>query len=166
MSERRPIVVWAAGDRRFAVDGGGFLFADVSADATGATEGVPIVVDERSSAIGLVVGSTLDPVDLDAATRLGSVTPGQVGSHAASLRVHVTDDHGFTISSGSGGWQAIFGFYGRSVRKTELIPGQVQELGLLLAGREDTVQTVILADDREGTYIPKPTPRPSATAKP
>jgi hypothetical protein len=168
VSERRPIVVWAAGDRRFAVDGGGFLFADVTADPTGATQGTPIVSDERSSAVGLVVGSTLDPVDLDAATRLGSITPSQVGSHAASFRVHVTDDHGFTITSGTGnaGWQAIFGFYGRSVRTPALIPGQVQALGALLAGREDTVQTVILADDREGTYIAKPTPRPSATAKP
>ncbi|MEA2519799.1 MAG: hypothetical protein QOF49_1879, partial [Chloroflexota bacterium] len=49
---------------------------------------------------------------------------------------------------------------------TALIPGQVQLLKTLLTGREATVKTVILADDREGTYIPKVTPRPSATPKP
>ena len=166
VSERRPIVVWAVGDRRFAVDGGGLLFADVTTDPTGVTQGTPIVIDERASAASLAVASTLDPVVLDAATRLGSLTPSQVGSHAASFRVHVTDDRGFTISSGSGGWIAVFGFYGRSQRTPALIPGQVQLLGGLLAGREDTVETVILADDREGTYIPKPTPKPSATVKP
>jgi hypothetical protein len=166
VSERRPIVVWAVGDRRFAVDGGGLLFADVTSDPTGVTQGTAIVTDERASATGLAVASTLDPVDLDAATRLGSLTPSQVGSHAASFRVHVTDDRGFTITSGSGGWVAVFGFYGRSQRTPALIPGQVQLLGGLLAGREDTIQTVILADDREGTFIAKPTPKPSATVKP
>ena len=166
VSERRAIVVWAVGDRRFAVDGGGLLFADVTSDPTGVTQGTAIVIDDRASANGLAVASTLDPIDLDAATRLGSLTPSQVGSHAASFRVHVTDDRGFTINSGSGAWVAVFGFYGRSQRTPALIPGQVQLLGGLLAGREDTVQTVILADDREGTYIPKPTPKPSATVKP
>jgi cell division septal protein FtsQ len=168
VTERRPIVVWAAGDRRFAVDAGGLLFADVTTDPTGLTNGMPVVSDERASATGLAVGSTLDPVDLDAATRLGSLTPSQIGSHAASLRVHVTDQRGFTISSGSGGWVAVFGFYGLSQRTPALIPAQVQLLGGLLAGREDGVDTVILADGIEGSYTAKPTPhpKPSATVKP
>jgi len=166
ITERRPIVVWAVGGRRFAVDGGGLLFAETTTDPSGVTAGVPIVSDERASAANLAVTSVLDPVDLDAATRLGSLTPSQVGSHASLLRVRVTDDRGFTVGSGSGGWVAVFGFYGRNQRTPALIPGQVQLLGGLLAGREDTVQTVILADDREGTYVAKPTPRPSATPKP
>jgi cell division protein FtsQ len=168
VTERRPIVIWAVGDRRFAVDAGGLLFADVSADPSGLTKGMPTVSDERISANGLAVASTLDPVDLDAATRLGSLTPSQVGSHAAALRVHVTDDRGFTISSGSGSWVAVFGFYGLSQRTPALIPGQVQLLGALIAGREDTVATVIVADGIEGSYTTKPTarPKPSATVKP
>jgi cell division protein FtsQ len=168
VTERRPIVIWAVGDRRFAVDAGGLLFADVSADPTGLTKGMPTVSDERVSANGLAVASILDPVDLDAATRLGSLTPSQVGSHAATLRVHVTDKNGFTISSGSGSWVAIFGFYGLSQRTPALIPGQVQALGSLLAGREDTVATVIVADGTEGSYTTKPTarPKPSPTVKP
>ena len=166
VTERRPILVWSVADRRFAVDDGGLLFADVTTDPSGATQGTPVVIDQRTSAAGLAVASTLDPVDLDAATRLGSLTPSQVGSHASAFRVQVTDDRGFTIASGNGGWLAIFGFYGRNQRTPALIPGQIQLLGGLLAGREDSVQTVILADDREGTYIAKPTPRPSATPKP
>jgi cell division septal protein FtsQ len=168
ITERRPVVIWAAGDRRFAIDPGGVVFAEVTTDPTGSTKGVPVVSDERVSANGLTVGLTLDPVDLDAATRLGSLTPSQVGSHAAAFRVHVTDDRGFTISSGSGSWVAVFGFYGLSQRTPALIPGQVQLLGGLLAGREDGVQTVILADATEGSYIPKATPRPkpSPTVKP
>jgi hypothetical protein len=166
VTERRPIIVWAVGERRFAIDDGGLLFAEVTTDASNATEGIPAVLDERASAVGLAVNSILDPVVLDAAKRLGSLTPGQIGSQAASFRVRVTDDRGFTISSGSGGWVAVFGFYGSNQRTPALIPGQVQLLAGLIAGREITVQTVILADDREGTYIPKATPRPSATPKP
>ena len=77
-------------------------------------------------------------------------------------RVRVTDERGFTVNSGSGGWLAVFGFYGRTQRTPALIPGQVQLLAALLAGREDAVQTVILADDRDGTYVAKPTPADAA----
>lgn len=166
--ERRPILVWAVAARRYAVDGTGLLFADVTTDPTGVVAGIPVVTDERSFATELTVLTKLDPVVLDAATRLGSLTPSQIGSHAAALRVRVTDDRGFTITGGSGGWVAVFGFYGQDQRKPSLIPGQVQLLGGLLAGREDTVQTVILADDREGTYIakPTPTPRPGSSVRP
>ena len=166
VTERRPIVIWAVADRRYAVDASGVLFADVSKDTTGATRSIPVIVDERTSALPLGVTSTLDPVDLDAATRLGSVTPDQIGSRAASFRVHVTDDRGFTLTTGKGGWVAIFGFYVRNQRTPDLIKGQVQLLAALLAGREDTVDTVVLADDKEGTYTPRATPRPSATPKP
>jgi hypothetical protein len=166
LAERRPILVWAVGDRRLAVDDAGLLFADVTLDPSGTTQGIPVVSDERSSATGLRVASSLDPIDLDAATRLGSIVPAQVGSHAAAFRVHVTDERGFTISSGRGGWVAVFGFYGRNARTPALIPGQVQLLAGLLANREDTVESVILADDREGTFIAKPTPRPSASPRP
>ena len=164
--ERHAIVIWAVGERRFAVDEGGLLFADVTSDLAGAIQGTPVVSDERGASAGMAVATTLDPVDLDAATRLGSLTPGQIGSHATAFRVHVTDKNGFTISAGSGLWTAIFGFYGLSQRTPAMIPGQVQALGALLAGREDTVLTVIVADAREGTYIPKATPRPSGSAKP
>lgn len=163
--ERRPIVVWQVGSDRYAVDEGGLLFADVTEDPDGVTASIPTVVDDRREAVSLGVRSTLDPVILDAATRIGSLTPGQIGSHAAALSVHVTDERGFTLSSGKGGWLAVFGFYGQSQRTPALVPGQVQLLTSLLAGREDTIATVILADGKDGTFTPKPTPKPSAKPK-
>jgi hypothetical protein len=166
VTERRPIVVWAAAGHRFIVDDHGSLFAEVGEQAPPAIAALPVVTDERRSAATLGIRSTLDPVDLDAATRLGSLTPGQIGSAAAKLTVGVSDERGFTVSSGAKGWLAVFGFYGASQRTPALIPGQIQLLSGLLAGREAEVATVILADDRDGTYTSKPTPKPSASSKP
>jgi cell division septal protein FtsQ len=166
VEERTAVVLWGVGAHRYAVDGTGMLFADLGEDAPAAVSALPVVFDQRAASTGLAVPAQLDPVDLDAAERLASLTPEQIGSHAAKLTVTITDEQGFTIGSGVHGWLAVFGFYGRSQRTPPLIPGQVQLLTNLLAGREDTIQSVILADDRDGTYIPKPTPRPSATPKP
>src|SRR6478609_4959229 len=113
----------------------------------------------------LGIRSVLDPVDLDAAKRLASITPEQIGSHAQKLGVTVTDEKGFTLEAAPRLWTAVFGFYGPSQRTPALIPGQAQLLTALIAGREDTIQTVVLGDDRDGTYIPKPTPRPSASPR-
>ncbi|HUQ78025.1 MAG TPA: FtsQ-type POTRA domain-containing protein [Patescibacteria group bacterium] len=167
LRERRPIVIWAIGERRIGVDEDGLLFADVGTAATGPrVGGIPVVRDDRAGSAGLAIRARLDPIDLDAATRLGSLTPSQIGSRASKLAVRISDDRGFTVGSGSDGWLAVFGFYGRSQRTPDLIPGQVQLLAALLAGREDAVQTVILADDRDGTWVPKPTSRPTPTSKP
>jgi hypothetical protein len=159
--ERKPIVVWQVGERRLLVDGNGYLFAELGPTTTGpAVDSLPVVSDSRAAASTLAVGGTLDPVILDAASRLASLKPGDVGSSAAGLTVAVTDEHGFVVGSGPNGWEAWFGFYILSVRSTDLIPGQVQLLKTLLAGREANVATVILGDDRDGTYIPKPSAKP------
>jgi cell division protein FtsQ len=165
IQERRPVVVWGIGEHRFAVDADGLLFADVTADTTGATATIPVVEDTRAGSSAFAVGTVLDAVILDAATRIGSLTPTQVGSTASAFQVAVTDKSGFTLSTGADGWLAVFGFYGQSQRTPALIPGQVQLLSRFLAGREDRVLTVILADDRDGTWTPKPTPKPSAAPK-
>jgi hypothetical protein len=163
VTERRAIVIWAAAGHRFAIDGDGVLFADVGKTPPPAIAALPIVTDARRSAATLGIRSILDPVDLDAATRLGSLTPDKIGSSAAKLTVRVTDERGFTVSSGAKGWLAVFGFYGASQRTPALITGQVQLLQNLIAGREAEVATVILADDRDGTFIAKPTPKPSTS---
>ena len=80
---------------------------------------------------------------------------------AASLTVEVGDESGFVVRAEPLGWLAIFGFYTPSLRTPELIPGQVRLLRSLLADREPTVARVVLADDVSGTYLAKPTPRPS-----
>jgi len=109
---------------------------------------------------------TIEADDVAAATQLGSLKPEQIGSHADTLHVTVNDMNGFTVSSGANGWLAVFGKYGLSQRTTALIPGEVQLLTALLVGREDTIQTVFLSDERNGTYLPKPSARASPSSKP
>jgi cell division septal protein FtsQ len=167
VTERRPIVVWAAGSERFVVDETGVLFALLGKAPPAALAALPVVTDARRSAVTLGIRSTLDPVDLDAATRLGSLTPAMVGSTATELAVRVTDEHGFIVTTGPKGWTAIFGFYTPSQRTPALIPGQVQLLrGLLQRAGEAQVATVTLGDDKDGTYISKPTPAPSGSPRP
>jgi cell division protein FtsQ len=164
--ERVPILLWKVGNQRFAVDGTGLLFAAVPPNPPPGVARLPTVVDQRAGASALGIRSILEPVDLDAATRLASLTPEQIGSHADALHVTVDDVHGFTVSSGQDGWLAVFGKYGLSQRTPTLIPGEVQLLAALLQGREDTVQTVFLSDERNGTYLPKPSAKPSPSTKP
>jgi cell division protein FtsQ len=171
LTERQAILVWQVGERRFLVDADRVAFAE----ASGPTD-LPVVVDRRvpattdldpdtrgvaahSSQVRVLrVGGALDPVDFDAATRLASLRPVDVGSGAAALRVMIDDEHGFSLDTGTDGWTAVFGFYTPTIRKTDLIPGQVRLLRSLLAGREATVATITLADDLQGTYTVKAAP--------
>jgi cell division septal protein FtsQ len=157
--EREPILVWGVGERRFLVDRDGVLFAELGADSQeGAT--LPAMTDARAASAALGVGGRLDPLDLDAATRLGSVKPADVGSTASHLAVSVTDENGFVVSAMPSGWSAVFGFYTPSLRRPDLIAGQVRLLRSLLAGREPAVDRVILASDTSGTFISRPSPTP------
>ena len=166
VEERQPILVWQAVERRFLVDRAGFLFASLGDTATLPSD-LPLIVDERGSARKLDIGKTVDSVALDAATRLASLTPETIGSSASSLAVGVTDANGFVLRSVPESWIAVFGFYGRSLRTTELVPGQVQALRELLAEvGEATVAQVILGDDRKGTYTPKESPSGAASPAP
>jgi cell division protein FtsQ len=163
VQEREPILIWAVGDRRYLVDRDGVLFAE--APGVGARE-LPTMTDRRLTSGGLVVGARLDPIDLDAATRLGSVRPADVGSAAASLGVAVTDDNGFVVRAAPSGWTAVFGFYTPTLRPPALIAGQVRLLRSLLAGREDGVDRVVLASDTSGTYVARPSARPTKSPRP
>jgi hypothetical protein len=167
VAERRPTLVWQVGERSFLVDAEGILFAERGDPIPPAVADLPVVVDERMASHALQVAGTIDPVDLDVASRLASLTPAQLGSAAADLDIGVTDENGFVVRSTPKGWTAIFGFYGLSLRTPDIIPGQVQVLTRLLAqAGESTVDKAILADDRDGTFIPRATPKPSATPKP
>jgi hypothetical protein len=161
--ERRPILVWRVADRRWYVDDTGLLFAQAPASPPGDLADLPVIADDRLASRAFRVGSTLDPVDLDVARRLASLTPAQVGSAASGVSPGVTDENGFTLSSVPKGWVAVFGFYGLSQRTPDLVPAQVVLLQQLLhqAG-EDTVGMVILADATDGTYIPRTSPAPPA----
>ena len=169
VEEREPILVWQAGDRRLLVDVEGRIFGELGSSdraADAAADGLPVVTDSRTAAANLRAPGQLDPIDLDAARRLASVTPIDVGSSARAFRLTVSDQNGFVLRTGEGGWIAIFGFYTPTLRTTEMIPEQVRTLRSLLAGRERDVERVILSGAREGTYVSRPTPRPTATPRP
>jgi cell division septal protein FtsQ len=160
LRDREPVMTWRVGERSFLVDGSGMLFAELGDRSTDEAALLPAIADLRAESASLEVGATVDPIDIDAATRLGSVGPEQIGSAARSLRVTVSDQHGFVVHADPDGWTAIFGFYTPSLRTPDLIPGQVNLLRALLEGREAAVDQVILASDTDGTYVARPTPVP------
>jgi hypothetical protein len=160
IEERQPVLAWQVGATRFIADREGTIFATLD-DKAKLPAGVGLVDDRRTGGVlPLTIGSRLDAVELDVATRLGSLTPGDVGSNATRLRVAITDLDGFVVST-AGGWTAVFGLYSPATRSTEMIPGQVRLLRSLLAGREATLSRIILASATDGTYVPKATPKPS-----
>jgi hypothetical protein len=165
VEERVPLVTWKVGSRRFLVDREGRLFAELGEDAPEAAASQPVIDDARMTSLPMKVGDVLDPVTLDAALRLGSLTPADVGTAARALALRIDDVHGFTMRTRPASWSAVFGFYTPTLRTTELIPGQVRLLRSLLAGQEDAIERVILADDRSGTILPRPTPEPTRKPK-
>jgi POTRA domain, FtsQ-type len=158
LDERQPILVWQTGSARFLVDAAAVAFVQLAAGAP-VPNGLPTIIDTRLGS-GLSVGSTIDPVNFDAATRLGSLKPTDLDSAANGLIVTLGDDLGFTVKAVPNLWTAVFGIYTTSLRPPTIIPGQVRLLRSLLAGREPTVETVILADETTGTYTSKASAKP------
>ena len=156
LDERQPILVWQTSAGRFLVDAAGVAFVEL-ADGAATPNGLPTITDARTAA-AVNVGSSINPVAFDAATRLGSLTPASVASAANGLVVTLTDDQGFTIKAVPGLWTAVFGFYTTSLRPPSIIPDQVRLLKSLIAGREPTIESVILADAQNGTYTTKAKP--------
>jgi hypothetical protein len=161
LQERVPVLIWRVGARRYLADLDGRLFGRLGDDPPASAEDLPVIDDRRAASAGLSIGARLEPQDIDAATRLASLAPADVGSAAESLAVRVTDNDGFVLRADPQGWIAIFGYYTPSLRTPELIPGQVRLLRSLLIGREQLIARVILASETDGTYVPKPTPKPS-----
>jgi cell division septal protein FtsQ len=161
IDERQPVLVWKVGAQRYLVDRDGLIVGRLGDDAPPEADQLPSVVDERALSSTLGIGVRLDPVDVDAATRLASVSPSQIASSARKLAVVVTDDHGYEVRAQPEGWTAIFGFYTPSLRKPDIIPGQVRLLGRLLEGREASIASIVLADEHDGTYVPRPSPSPT-----
>lgn len=161
LKERVPILIWRVGERRYLADDEGSLFARLGDTAPAEATDLPIIEDRRAASAGLSVGLRLEAVDLDAATRIASLVPSDVGSEAESLDVVVSDANGFVLRSRPASWTAIFGFYTASLRTPELVPGQVRLLRSLMIGREPLIERMILASETDGTYIPKATPTPA-----
>jgi cell division septal protein FtsQ len=164
--ERQPILAWVVGSQRFAVDRDGVLFAAYPVDAPGPSKGLPTVTDERAASTALAVGSRLDPVDLDAATRLGSLVPADVGSGRKRLLVSVDDSDGYVVQPSPGGPIAVFGFYTPTLRPPDMIPGQVRLLRNLITGREASTYRVVLASETNGTYVSRSSGSPGPSGVP
>ncbi len=166
VTERTALLVWQVGDARYLVDATGLLFTQLDGSPPDAAAALPVLDDQRAAAAAFTVGSILEPVVLDAALRLGSLRPADVGSAAASLDLRLDDASGFVMKAPGIGWTAVFGFYTPSLRTTDLIPGQVRMLRSYFAGHgEDAALRMILADTRNLTVIPRATPSPTASAK-
>jgi cell division septal protein FtsQ len=166
VAERVALLAWRVGADRYLVDEDGMVFGRIDATSPEAAAKLPLVDDQRAAAAAIAVGGTLDPVILDAARRLGSLRPADLGTAASRLEIQLDDEQGFSLKADPVGWSAVFGFYTPTLRTTDLIPGQVRLLRSMLAGREDDVLRVILADDRSGTYVPREDASPSAGPKP
>ncbi len=163
VTERRPVLAWRRGRALYLVDRDGRVLADAAAPGAGAAvaaaRGLPLVADGRTTGDAPAVGGRLDALDLDAATRLLSLAPADLGSTAPSLQVEITENDGWTITPAiAGPWLAVFGFYGAELRGPTMIPEQVRLLRSLLAGREATILRVVLAGERQGTFTEKATP--------
>lgn len=166
LHERIPVLIWKVGARRYLADGSGDLFGRLGDRPPAQAADLPVIDDRRAASAGLSIGTRLDPQDVDAATRLASLMPGDVGSAARGLQVRVTDENGFIVRADPQGWIAVFGFYTPSLRTPDLIPGQVRLLRSLLIGREPLIDRVVLASETDGTYVPKPTPKASTGPRP
>jgi cell division septal protein FtsQ len=161
ITERQALLAWRVGTHTYVVDGTGFVMAELGADPPGPAAALPVVEDRRTTSTTLLVGATIDPVSLDAALRLGSLVPSDVGSGGGRLHIAYDDGDGFTLGSDAAGWTAIFGYYTPTLRTTELIPGQVRLLRSLILGHEASFARILLADDQAGTYLAAGSPAPS-----
>lgn len=165
LDERTAIIIWRVGERRYLVDVEGTLFARLGEEPPGDAARLPVIDDLRAASPGLSVGRRLDAGDLDAATRLASLVPRDVGSETEGLDVQVSDANGFVLRSRPASWTAIFGFYTASLRTPDIIPGQVRLLRSLLIGREPLVERIVLASESDGTFVAKPTPTPTTATE-
>jgi hypothetical protein len=158
VTERQPILAWRVGDVTFLVDRDGMLFA-LAGQGTADTSRLPTILDARagSKAI-LAIGARLDPTDLDAATRLASLKPDDVGSRSNGLAIRITDADGFVVTTSPASWSAVFGPYSPVLRSPELIPAQVRLLRSVLFGKETQIARIVLADATNGTVVPLATP--------
>lgn len=167
--ERAPILAWHTGASLLLVDREGGVIADAAAgDATAAARELaarlPTVEDARAAAAPAgadatgasqfpAVGSQLGPIELDVATRLLSLRPGDLGSSAGGLQVRLDDRDGWTLRPAvARPWTAIYGFYSPTLRPGDLLEYQTRLLHSLLDGREAQMLRIVLADGIHGTY--------------
>ena len=170
--ERPLLLRWQIGAVIYAIDAAGNLLGnvadlDLAPSASLQVEAAPLVLDDRTPSPVRGTGA-LTPTELDVATRLASLLPADLATAATTLRIRLLGDFGFVLE-GDGPtveWTAVFGIYSASIRPTSMIPGQVRLLRSLLAGREEHIGWVILADDQAGTYTARGVRPPAPPTEP
>lgn len=156
VTEREPILAWRVADVTFLVDRDGMLFA-LGAKVGGSVATLPTIVDDRAASKAILgIGTRLNATDLDAATRLASLKPADIGTRADALTVRISDADGFVITTTPASWTAVFGPYSPVLRTPQLIPGQVRLLRSMLFGQETRLLRIVLADETHGTVVPLP----------
>lgn len=165
LDERRPMLVWRAGDASWLVDGDGLAFAsaagvDPAELGTGATGTELPAVDDRRAGVPFGLGDVVPAVDLEVVRLLLTVTPDMVRTAAPELYLFMDDTDGYVLEA-PGAWQAVFGPYTPVLRPPSIIPHQVQCLDALLADRDAQVTSVVLAlsDETCGTFQERARPR-------
>lgn len=165
IKERTPVFLLRTPTVAFLVDQLGVALDDVQLPDA-ANVGLPVVNDARVQfAPVLEVGSRLDEISLAADLRLAALTPEAIGSSYTSLTVDVGDDDGYVLTAEPGGWRAIFGHYTQTLRPVDILDRQVECLRARVALDETEIAVIYLAplEDRCGTYLPRATPRASAS---
>lgn len=170
--ERALLLRWQVGEGTYAIDAAGDLLGsvadlDLAPSAALELEAAPLISDDRTPSPVRGSGG-LTPTELDVATRLASLLPADLGTAATSLQVRILSDFGYVVVGGGPTveWTAVFGIYSGSIRPATMIPGQVRLLRSLLAGREERIGWVILADDQAGTYTVRGVRPPSPSIAP
>jgi len=152
--EREPVLAWKVGEAFSWVSADGVVLSREAVDAPEYGD-LPVFVDERTGRPAPKAGGTVDPTDLAAARRLGSLTPEMAGSTADALSFHVTDGEGFVVTAPGRTWRAVFGIYTPTLRPPDVIPAQVQCLASLMKAQgEKRIDSVYLfpEGDRCGTF--------------
>lgn len=165
VKERTPVFVLRTPTGAFLVDDRGVALDDVAAEQAGSL-GLPVVDDARVLfASVLDVGGRLDDISLAADLLLAALTPEAIGSSYTTLTVAVDDVDGYVLTAEPAGWRAIFGHYTQTLRPVDIIDRQVECLRARVAADETDIAVIYLAplEDRCGTYLPRATPRASAS---
>ena len=144
--------------RGAALPGGrrGALFAKLPASRRRAAAALPVVEDRRAASAGLAVGGTLEPVDLDAATRLALARAGRRREPGRAAGRLVTDANGFIVRTRPAAGRR----YSASTRRACERPSSSRVRSdccvACSSAASRSVERVILASETDGTYAAKP----------
>ncbi len=118
--EHEAAFLWLTDAWRFLGASDGTIFARVrrSSEPDPEMEGLPQIVDHRSSTGLLSVGDVIPAPLLRTALRVAALDPALLGSDEATLGVQLDDEFGFRLIATEQGWEAALGAYGIDPRET------------------------------------------------